>query len=163
MGFDCIQSETLKLLNTKTYILADVRHTWRISSSVIQLPTSVLLAKTRRLAPMSRFVVVSICVALKWRIGDIGLIADQSDNWLLQVTNRQALPCSRPYGDDQWHQQPKSKHPSSRSNSSNMNAEFSGHPHPLGLSPNSVHFLRREGRIRDNAYRYWACSLVRVY
>lgn len=36
-------------------ILAKVWHTWRISSSVIQFPTSVLLAKTRRLAPMSRF------------------------------------------------------------------------------------------------------------
>lgn len=84
-------------------------------------------------------------------------------DWLLRATNRQALPCSLRYAGGLLHLQPRSKHPSSRSNSSNMNAESSGHPHPLDLRPIVSALPSKEGRARNQAYKYWAYSFVRVY
>ncbi len=80
-------------LITRGWLLEPGRPTLRISSSSMQPLTSVLLAKTSRLAPESRFSIVSLCLhvhaALHHRASDLFL--EQTVEFVHAVFDSQAV------------------------------------------------------------------------
>lgn len=69
MRFDCIQLQSLELsVVLLLWVVVKYRSfTFLISSSVMQPPTSVLLAKTSRLAPVSRYSLISLLQSIEQR------------------------------------------------------------------------------------------------
>lgn len=161
MCFDWIQLETLQSSNLKSYLPK-----FGIPGVSLHLSYNFLRQSCWRTREDSLPWAAILLWAYTWPwVKNICYRADcwSRVNWLLRATNRQALPCSLRYAGGLLHLQPRSKHLSSRSNSSNKNAESSGHPHPLGLRPIISALPSMEGRARNQAYKYWAYSFVRVY
>ena len=112
------------------------RSTCRISSYLIQPLMSILLEKTRRLAPIRR------CSANQQRS------SIQSTTQFLppQAVAKQALSCSHRCVGGLLRPQPRSRCPFSRSNSSSRIAVWFDHPHPLESAPVSRCGLRKSGK-----------------
>ena len=99
--------------------------TCRSSSAPMQPPTSILLAKTSRLAPVRRY------DAANARISMVALSNCGGCCVPPRVGDRPAPLDSRLAVDDPLRPRPRSGHRSSQSSCANMNATSSGRPRPL--------------------------------